>query len=229
MTPDAAMFFAAGLGTRMRPLTDDRPKPLVRVGGVTLLDHALNLGRAAGLRRRVVNVHYRGQMIRDHLAGQDIAVSDESETLLDTGGGLRKALPLLGPGPVFTMNTDAIWQGPNPFEVLAGAWDPDRMDALLLLIPPGQGIGHRGAGDFRLGPTGGLTRGPGLIYSGAQIIAGAALDPIEEDIFSLNTVWNALERDGRLHGVSYSGRWCDVGRPESIPLARSLLPESDHV
>ena len=223
------MFFAAGLGTRMRPLTDDRPKPLVEVGGVTLLDHALDLGRAAGIGRMVVNVHYRGGMIRDHLAGRDIAISDETETLLDTGGGLRKARDLLGTDPVFTMNTDAVWQGPNPFEALTAAWDPDRMGALLLLVPRDRAVGHLGAGDFLIAPDGRIGRGPGLIYTGAQIIAPHVLDRIEEEVFSLNLAWTALAEEGRLFGTPYRGRWCDVGRPESIALAEAVLAEAGHV
>jgi len=225
--PTAALFFAAGFGTRMGPLTRNRPKPLIRVGQTTLLDHALNLGQRHGLARRVVNTHYLAPMIADHLAGRDVLISDEQPEILETGGGLRHARPLLGPGPVFTMNTDAVWSGPNPFDVLAAGWEPQEMDALLLLIAPDRALGHRGAGDFLRAPDGQITRGPGLIYTGAQILRPDGLGAIDQPSFSLNLLWDRMFETGRIYGIPYPGRWCDVGRPEAIPLAETLLEGTD--
>lgn len=218
MTPRAVMIFAAGLGTRMGPLTRDRPKPLIPVAGRPLIDHALAL--ASGL-RRVVNLHYRGDMLRAHLEGTGVLLSDESERLLETGGGLKRALPLLG-DPVFTLNSDAVWTGPNPLAALAAAWDGARMEALLMLLRPGAATGHAGAGDFTLSG-GRLSRGPGLVYSGAQIIRAAPVDAVPEDVFSLNRVWDGMIARGTLYGIVHDGGWCDVGRPDSIPLAETLL------
>ena len=133
--PDALMLFAAGFGTRMGALTADRPKPLVEVAGKPLIDHALDLAEGVGPLRRVANAHYRADQLAAHLDGRDVALSREEPEILDTGGGLRAALPLLGPDPVFALNTDAVWSGPNPLRLLAEAWDPERMDALLLCVP----------------------------------------------------------------------------------------------
>lgn len=219
MTPRAVMVFAAGLGTRMGELTRDRPKPLIPVAGRPLIDHALDL--TAGL-RVVVNVHYRADQMRDHLAGRPVRITDETAQLLETGGGLRAALPLLDADPVFTLNSDAVWRGPNPLHVLADHWQGG-MEALLLLLPRDRAIGHRGSGDFIAGPDGRLTRGPGLVYSGAQILQTGALGAVPEAAFSLNRVWDAMIARGTLFGVVYDGKWCDVGRPDSIALAEGLL------
>ena len=219
------MLFAAGLGTRMAPLTADRPKPLIPVAGRALLDHALDLTQVPCVSNRVVNVHYKGEMIRSHLSGQDIAISPE-DPLLETGGGLRHALPLLGPGPVMTLNTDAIWRGPNPLARLADAWRPD-MEALLLLVPKARVTGHAGPGDFRIGPDGRLTRAPDLIYTGAQIIRTGTLADVPQPAFSLNVVWDAMAARGGLYGIVHDGDWCDVGRPDSIALAEALLERPD--
>ena len=219
--PDAVLFFAAGLGTRMAPLTADRPKPLITVAGKTLLDHAL--GFAVDIPRKVVNVHYKAAMLRAHLAERDIAISDESDLLRETGGGLRHALPLLGEGPVFTMNTDAVWRGPNPFETLAGAWNPDKMDGLLLLVDRARALGHSGKGDFEIAADGRIDWGPGPIYTGAQIMRTDALLQVPEDAFSMHVFWNDMLARRRLYGVVYDGNWCDVGRPESIPVAEAML------
>lgn len=221
--PDSAMFFAAGFGRRMAPLTDGLPKPLIKVGGKTLLDHALDQGHDFGLRHAVVNTHYRADQIRAHLHGQEIALSNEQDQILETGGGLRKALPLLGTGPVFTMNTDAVWDGPNCFKTLAQAWDPAKMDGLLLLVPPAQMIGHKLTSGFTQGPDGRLTRGLSLAYTGAQILQTQGLSRITETVFSLNLLWDQMLDSQRLFGVIYPGRWCDVGYPEALPLAEAML------
>jgi MurNAc alpha-1-phosphate uridylyltransferase len=227
MTPGAVMILAAGRGSRMGALTRDRPKPLIPVAGRPLIDHALDLTRAVMPLRRVVNVHYLAPQLRAHLAGADVAISDETDLLRETGGGLRHALPLLGDGPVLTLNSDAVWTGPNPLATLCAAWDGARMGALLLLVPREMALGHRGPGDFLAGPDGRLTRGAGDVYSGAQIIATEALAARSEEVFSLNPVWDDLIARGRLFGIRHRGGWCDVGRPESIPLAESLLAAAD--
>ncbi|MBC7133088.1 MAG: nucleotidyltransferase family protein [Roseovarius sp.] len=221
------MVFAAGFGTRMGALTATRPKPLIEVAGRALIDHALDLAEAAGAPRIVVNLHYMPDTIRTHLAGRDVLFSHETPAILETGGGLRAALPLLGPGPVLTMNTDAIWRGPNPLALLAPLWDRARMDALLLCVPPARAIGHDGAGDFTRDAEDRLARGPGLVYSGVQIIAPETLDAIGQSSFSLNRVWDRIAARGRLFGAVYPGRWCDVGRPEGIALAEAMLDADD--
>lgn len=222
-TPDALMLFAAGFGTRMGELTRTRPKPLVEVAGRPLLDHALDLAREAEIARIVANTHYLGAQIAAHLAGSDVAISDESGRILETGGGLRKALPLLGDGPVITLNTDAIWSGPNVITALQEAWDPERMSALLALVPCGRALGHAGQGDFRLLPDGQIARGKGYVYTGAQILNPAGIETISEEVFSLNLLWDRLLAAGRVYGLVYGGGWCDVGRPESIALAERML------
>ena len=216
------MIFAAGKGTRMAPLTDVTPKPLIRVGGQTLLDRALDLGRQAGAGPVVVNIHHLGGQIRDHIAGQGIAVSDESDLLLETGGGLRKALPLLGGGPVITINPDVIWRGPNPVSALLDAWD-DSMDALLMLVPIARTHGRNGGGDFSLDPHNHLIRKGDLVYGGAQIIRPDRLAEITDQAFSLNRLWDLMITEGRAFGLIHPGEWCDVGRPDCIPLAEGLL------
>ena len=221
MTPDAIMIFAAGLGTRFGDLVKDRPKPLIRVCGKPLIDHALDIAEEARVARRVVNVHYKPDLMKDHLAKRGgIVVSDESDWLLETGGGLRKALPLLGSKSVITMNSDAVWRGENPITRLRQAWDPDRMEALLLLIPLQSAIGHMGKGDFLLDKDGRLSRSAlgenGLVYSGVQIIRTDGVNEVGEEAFSLNRVWDIIHRRGGLFGIEYEGRWADVGTPQGL-------------
>ena len=223
--PDALMIFAAGLGTRMRPLTETRPKPLIAVGGQTLLDRAIALGRAGGARRIVVNTHYLGPMIAAHLAGTDIAISHEPGPVLETGGGLRQALPLLGPGPVLTLNPDVVWTGPNPIATLRAAWDGARMDALLTLVPLAAATGRVGGGDFSLDAGGRISRQGPFVYAGAHVLNPARLAEIDAPVFSLNRVWDRIIADGRAFGLVHPGGWCDVGRPETIPLAEALLAD----
>ena len=226
--PTALMIFAAGLGTRMGELTRDRPKPLIPVAGRPLLDHALALARAAGIRRIVVNTHAHAGQVADHLArvAPDAAVSHEPERL-ETGGGLKHALPLLGPGPVFTLNADIVWHGPNPLAALAAAWRPG-MGALLALVPREAAVGHDGPGDFfraadgRLARRGTAASAP-FVYAGAGIIDPAALAGFDGPAFSLNPVWDRLIAQGRLFGVVHTGGWVDVGRPEGIALAEAEL------
>ena len=220
MTPRGLMLFAAGFGTRMGALTADRPKPLIEVAGKPLIDHALDLALPVVTGPVVVNLHYRADQLEAHLTGKPVQTIREEPEILETGGGLRNALDLLGPEPVFTMNTDAVWHGPNPLRVLADAWRDD-MEALLLGIPPDMAIGHSGTGAFQSGPP--VARGPGLVYSGLQIIRTDGLANIPEASFSLNKLWDRMLDRGALHIVRYDGAWCDVGRPEGIALAEDML------
>lgn len=228
MRPEAVMIFAAGLGTRMGELTRTRPKPLVEVAGRPLIDRALALVRDAGIRRIVVNTHAHAEQLRAHLArtAPDAAISHEP-VLLETGGGLKRALPLLGPGPVFTLNADMVSTGPNPLTTLAAAWDGAESEggALLTLVPRAAATGHGGPGDFFLSPLrrrGDAPAAP-FVYAGAQIIDPAALAGFGEEAFSLNPVWNALLAQRRLRATVHPGGWVDVGRPEGIALAEALL------
>jgi len=225
--PRAVMLFAAGFGTRMGALTADRPKPLIEISGRAMLDRALDLARAVAPDRIVVNTHYKAGMIADHLAGQEVALSPETPDILDTGGGLRAALPLLGTAPVYTLNPDAIWAGPNPLALLRDAWRPDEMDALLLCLPPERAHGRSGPDDFTADARGRIARGPGLVYGGAQIIRTEALAEIPERAFSLNRLWDAMIAQGRAHALTYPGQWCDVGHPGGIALAENLLERAD--
>lgn len=219
--PFPLMIFAAGFGTRMGALTTDRPKPLVPVAGRSLIDHALDVATLAGADRVVVNTHYRADQIAAHLGGRAVKISHE-DRILETGGGLRAALPLLGAGPVAVLNSDAIWTGANPLQELAAAWDATRMEALLLLLP----VGPSEKGDFRLDKTGRISRGQGgedHRYLGASILSPTRLFDMSEPVFSLNRPWDAMIAAGTAFGVIHTGGWCDVGRPEGIAAAEALL------
>lgn len=226
MKPSAAMVFAAGLGTRMGALTRDRPKALIEVAGRPLIDHALALVADAGISRVVVNAHAHAEMLRAHLArvAPGVVVAHEP-VLLETGGGLKAALPLLGPGPVFTLNADMVWSGPNPLAALAEGWTAG-MGALLAVVPREAAVGHGGPGDFFRAADGRLRRrgaaaAADFVYAGAQVIDTGALAGFEGG-FSLNPVWDALIAEGRLGAVVHRGGWVDVGRPEGIALAEAL-------
>lgn len=224
------MLFAAGLGTRMRDLTADRPKPLIPVRGRPLLDHALDLAAEADCAPVAVNVHYLGDQIIRHLNGRPgLAISDERAALLDTGGGLRAALPLLGDGPVMTLNPDAVWRGPNPLTLLARAWDADRMDALLLVKDSALVRGRSGKADFVTDAAGRIARAEGdrgVLYLGAQILRPDGLAAITRPVFSLNLLWNAMIAEGRAYALPYPGDWCDVGSPEGLAEAEAMLGEA---
>lgn len=220
------MIFAAGFGTRMGDLTKDRPKPLIHVAGKALIDHALDL--AQGMDRIVVNTHYQAEMITEHLSDRNITISHEAE-ILETGGGLRNALAFFEEDAVLTLNSDAVWQGPNPLTLLQNQWRPEDMDALVLTVPKENAIGHPGKGDFLIDEAGRITRGPGDIYVGAGILATHRLAEISDAVFSLNAVWDRIMAEGRLFGCSYPGKWCDVGTPEGITLAEDLIKGSSHV
>jgi MurNAc alpha-1-phosphate uridylyltransferase len=217
------MIFAAGFGTRMRPLTDRLPKPLIAVAGRPLIDHARDLLREAGVRRVVSNLHYLPDALEAHLAGSEVQTLRESPDILDTGGGLRHAVPLLGPGPVITINPDALWRGPNPVALALAQWDPARMDALLVCVAPGRALGTDSAGDFQVAPDGLLRRAPGAIYGGVQIVKTDRLAEIAAQAFSLNLLWDLLISDARCFGMLYPGQWCDVGHPGGITLGEAML------
>jgi MurNAc alpha-1-phosphate uridylyltransferase len=231
--PATAMVLAAGLGTRMRPLTDDRPKALVEVAGKPLIDHMLDRLTEAGAQKAVVNVHYFADRLEDHLATLErprIVISDERALLLETGGGLKKARPLLGEAPVWAANIDSVWiEGPTPaLSALAAAWDPQRMDACLLLAPLENTLGFEGVGDFFLEDDGRLThRGAApaapYAYIGVQIIKPQTVDDGPEGPFSLFGVWMKMIEQGRLYGVVMDGFWMHVGDPEALKAAEAKL------
>ena len=224
MTPRATLIFAAGFGTRMGALTATRPKPLIEVAGKALIDHALAL--TDGVARVVVNTHYEADQMAAHLANRNVTISHEPE-ILDTGGGLKAALPLLTPpgqpGAVFTLNSDAVWAGPNPLSLLRAAWRPG-MAALLLLVPPGQVRGRLGGGDAALGPEGQLIWGGEMVYSGAQIVETAPLARIPDAAFGMRRLWASAA--GAIFGLPYPGLWCDVGHPAGIAAAEAMLAEA---
>lgn len=215
------MLFAAGFGTRMGALTADRPKPLIEVAGKPLIDHAL--AQAEGVGRIVANVHWKPDALVRHLQARGVAVTRE-DPILETGGGLRAALPLLGEGPVMTLNTDAVWTGENPLSQLRDAWDDGRMDGLLLVLP--DAAAGKGAGDFVMDAEGRLGRAKGArgqVYLGAQILRTEGLSAITETVFSLNLLWDRMIAAGRLYGVVHRGGWCDVGHPAGIAEAETML------
>ncbi|MEZ5798665.1 MAG: nucleotidyltransferase family protein [Paracoccaceae bacterium] len=219
------MLFAAGFGTRMRDLTAHRPKPLIPVLGRPLLDRALDLGRAVGASPLVVNTHYLGHMVQAHLAGSGVAISAEAE-ILETGGGLKAALPLLGDSPVMTLNPDAVWRGANPLAMLLAAWDARAMDALLLVQDAARVKGRGARADFVLDGAGRIARAdgaPGVLYLGAQILRTEAVAGWPERKFSLNAVWDGMIAAGRAYALRYDGDWCDVGSPEGLAAAEAML------
>jgi MurNAc alpha-1-phosphate uridylyltransferase len=223
---DAVMLFAAGFGTRMGALTKDRPKPLIAVNGTPLIEHAMTFVRDLPSPRVVANAHYLSEQIVDHFAGTDVQVLVEAPNILDTGGGLKAALPLLKSDVTFTMNTDAVWDGPNPLQVLKSAWSED-MQALLLCVPKNQTIGHTGRGDIDILADGHAQWGTQTVFSGVQMIRTEIVSDTPQNVFSLKTVWEALVAKGALHAVAYPGRWCDVGHPDGISLAEAMLGSAD--
>ncbi len=234
--PTTAMVLAAGLGTRMRPLTDDRPKALVEVGGRALIDHVLDRLQAQGVTKAVVNVHAFADRLEAHLsrrASPAIVISDERAQLLETGGGLKKARPLLGEAPVWVANIDSVWtEGAVPaLDALRAAWDPARMDACLLLAPMARTLGFDGPGDFFLGEDGRLThRGARpaapFAYIGFQILKPQIVDDAGPGPFSLFPAWMALMAQGRLHGAAMDGFWMHVGDPGARAEAEARLSQA---
>ncbi|GGE10678.1 mannose-1-phosphate guanylyltransferase [Polymorphobacter glacialis] len=232
--PQTAMVLAAGLGKRMRPLTATRPKPLVEVAGRTLLDRALDRVEAAGIGTAVVNAHYFADQIDAAVRARkgllDIRVSDEREQLLETGGGVVKAMPLIDADPFFVINADNMWVdgSADTLRLMAQRWDPDTMDVLLLLVPLARAAGYDGRGDFHLDP-GGLVRPRGevrvapFVYSGIQLISKRLFDGEPVEPFSVWRQWHKALAEGRLFGAVHQGLWFHVGTPASVGETEALL------
>lgn len=236
-----AFVLAAGLGKRMRPVTATVPKPLVEVSGKALLDHALDRVAEAGIGSAIVNVHYLADLIEGHLArraeeaalGPATTVSDERAALLETGGGIRKALPLLGDAPFVVLNSDSFWlEGPaSNLRRLIETWDGDRMDGLLLVAPTATSLGYEGAGDFVMDPDGRLERrgeravAP-FIYAGVAILTPGLFADTPEGAFSLNLLFDRAIAAGRLFGMRLDGQWLHVGTPEAIRAAEERVRAS---
>lgn len=223
------MVFAAGFGTRMGLLTKERPKPLIPIAGKALIDHALDVAQEAKTKQIVVNVHYLADQLVAHLATAPVTISDESDEILETGGGLKAALPLLGDGPVMTLNSDAIWTGKNPLTQLADAWNEEKMDVLFLLLPASEAKSATGRSDFVMDETGRIDWAhgrEGYHYLGAQILNPAILSDEEGTVFSLRGPWTRAMEQGRAYGLIHQGGWCDVGHPEGIAIAENLLKEA---
>jgi len=234
-TPRTAMVLAAGLGKRMRPITDTLPKPLVRIAGRPLLDWGLDSLAAVGVETAVVNVHYLPDQIIAHVADRAaprIVISDEREGLLDSAGGIVRALPLLGPQPFYVLNADTFWidaSEPN-LTRLALAWDESRMDILLMLCALHQATGHSGGTDFLLADGGRLDRArgdpSGFIYAGAAIVHPRIFADAPGGPISLNRYFDAAIGAGRLHGMKMHGRWITVGTPEAIAPAEAAVAQA---
>lgn len=225
LVSDTAMILAAGLGKRMRPLTARQPKPLVRVAGKAMIDHALDRLTEAGVAKAVVNVHYLADALEAHVRARRtpmVTVSDERALLLETGGGMVRALPHL-PDPFFALNADNIWlDGPkSAFHDLSRRWDPDVMDALLLVVPHARAMNFAGPGDFHMDALGRLARrrdgriAP-FIYTGIQLVSHRLLRDAPDGPFSTNILWDRAIAEGRLYGLSFTGLWFEVGTPEAI-------------
>lgn len=235
-TPRRAMVLAAGLGERMRPITATMPKPLIKVGGQTMLDQALDRLAAAGVERAVVNVHYLADQIERHLAARktpQIVISDERAKLLDTGGGVIKALDKLGHEPFFHVNSDTIWiDGVKPnLTRLAEAFDDGRMDALLLLAPTAGSIGYSGRGDYAMDSDSRIKRrseqevAP-YVYAGAAVLSPRLFEGAPAGAFSLTKLFDRAQEAGRLYGMRLEGVWMHVGTPDAIALAEAAIAES---
>jgi MurNAc alpha-1-phosphate uridylyltransferase len=233
---DRAMVLAAGLGTRMRPLTDRLPKPLVPVAGKALIDHVLDRLADAGVTTAVVNVHHMADAIEKHLKGRTrpkIEISDERGELLDTGGGVVRALKLLGAAPFFHVNSDTIWiEGVTPnLGRLAAMFDPAEMDAVVLLAATATSIGYEGRGDFTMAPDGRLKRRGErevvpFVYAGAAVLSPALFADAPKGAFSLNKLFDRAIETGRLFGLRLEGTWMHVGTPAAIKAAEAAILES---
>ena len=209
----------------MRPLTDDRPKPLIQVGGRALIDHALDIARAAGCAPIVVNAHYHAAQIKAHLAGRDVILLTETPDILDSGGGIANALPHLGE-VFFTLNSDAIFTGDNPLLQLARAWDDATMSGLMLTQERARATARQGGGDLDIGPAGEVIfrKDAGQdVYTGAQILRAKTFTKAPKGAFSLRVIWDDLAAQNRLFAIRHSGGWADVGYPEAIAQAEALL------
>lgn len=232
-----AMVLAAGLGKRMRPMTADLPKPLVPVLGRTLLDRVLDRLADGGVEHAVVNVHYMGERIIDAVSGREtprIEISDERETLLDTGGGVRNALPMLGDQPFFVHNSDSIWvEGPgNTLGRMRQYFDAERMDCLVLLAMTTTSTGYDGRGDFAMDATGLVSRRDEngvvpFVYTGVSIMHPRLFDGAPEGPFSMNVLWDKAIEEERLYGMRLEGKWMHVGSPLGLAEAEAALSAVD--
>jgi len=231
--PNRAIVLAAGLGTRMRPYNGHIPKPLVEIGGKSLIDYSLDRLADAGVERAVVNVHHLADVLERHLAPRQrpqIVISDERGALLGTGGGIAKALPQLGDAPFFLVNSDTVWlDGVKPnFKRLAEAFDPETMDALLLLAPTTNSIGYAGRGDFAMLPDGRLRRRREhevvpFVYAGAAILSPALFADVPTGAFPLTLLFDRAGERDRLFGLRLEGVWMHVGTPEAVAAAEAAL------
>ena len=231
--PRAAMVMAAGLGTRMRPYNGQIPKPLVTVGGKALIDHALDRLAQAGVRRAVVNVHHLADQIERHLKGRktpEIVISDERALLLGTAGGPVNAMPKLGSGPFYLVNSDTIWIDGvmSNLKRLASAFDAARMDALLLMAPTATATGYSGRGDFSMAADGRLKRRPErdvvpFVYAGAAILTPAFFAGVAPGPSSMTPLFDRAQESGRLHGLRLDGIWMHVGTPDAVAAAEAAL------
>jgi N-acetyl-alpha-D-muramate 1-phosphate uridylyltransferase len=232
-SPDHAMVLAAGLGTRMRPMTDGKPKPLVPVAGKPLIDYVLDKLAEAGVATAVVNVHYFADQIEQHLATRRaprIVISDERAQLLNTGGGVRSALPLLGAQPFFLLNSDTLWIDgvQRNLEQLVRVFDAERMDALLLLAATTATVGYAGRGDFSMNPDGVLVRRGErdvvpFVYAGAALLAPQLFAGAPDGPFSLNVLFDRAIEAGRLCGMRLEGVWMHVGTPDAVAAAEAAI------
>ncbi len=234
--PATGMILAAGLGKRMRPLSAITPKPLIPIAGEAMIDRALSALVRAGVNRAVVNVHYLADLVEVHVRQRsdiEIVISDERETLLETGAGVANALPLIGDKAFYLLNSDSFWMegSKENLDLLAGHWNDDEMDALLLLSPTVSAIGYKGRGDFLLDPYGRLRRrkphevSP-YVYSGAAILHPRLFEKAKTTPHSLNIQFDKAIEDGRLYGIIMDGTWIHVGTPAAIPLAEKAIAES---
>ena len=232
-----AMVMAAGHGTRMRPLTNDRSKAMVEVGGKPLIDHMLDRLAEVGVRRAVVNVHAHADHLEAHLAqrntGPEIIISDERAALLETGGGVVKALSLLGTDPIFICNIDAIWYPfEDVFERLMAQWDHRKMDELLLCARADWSLGYAGKGDFNIHDDARLTRRDGdssrHVYAGVQIFKPALASPFKVERFSRNKIWDETLKRRKLFGTELPGYWMHVGDPRAVIAAEAVLKEASN-
>jgi MurNAc alpha-1-phosphate uridylyltransferase len=234
--PSKAMVLAAGLGLRMRPLTDHVPKPLVKVAGQPLLDHVLDKLAAAGVTEAVVNVHYLPDQIIDHVASRSrprVVISDERNEVLGTGGGVVKALPLLGGQPFFHVNSDTMWIDGvrSNLARLAETFDPARMDMLLLMAPTASSIGYGGRGDYAMLPDGALRKRREhqvvpFVYAGAAIMSPSVFAGAPKGEFSLTRLFDAANEQERLFGLRLDGVWMHVGTPDAVQAAEEAFLES---
>lgn len=232
LVTDTAMVMAAGMGKRMRPLTATMPKPMVRVAGKPLIDHALDRLADSGVDRALVNVHYLADALEAHVETRQspkVLISDERDALLETGGGLVKAQDQL-PDPFFCLNADNIWlDGPrSAFHDLSARWNPEEMDALLLLVSHARAENFKGKGDFHMDARGRLKRRASgriapFIYTGIQLVSKRLLRDAPEGKFSTNILWNRAMEEGRLFGLSFTGLWFEVGTPEAIAPTEDAL------